>query len=542
MTEGTPDKIDALTERLSAYVDGEVSAEEARDIESVLARNATARRIVAELRSLSERVGSLPVERSPNDMKERVLAALERDALLDADGIDPVNSAHSGWRVFQLLASAALVAIAVGVGYFIYLTMGDPSAVSGGGETQIARLDEQRGEPPLPMASTSAETDRDETHGDAFRGRRADPQPPAPTAASSGEPAALADRAQEGEERLGALEDESLAMRHSARESASTTGRAIDSPAMTVEPPADLAFDASSAESSLIESAEPISPEILTGQRLDQVENQLTFAFADADSVHRVTDRVQRYLESNALVDAERLPSNVQLANSQQLYIQNNAAPADPSPLNQILIRANPSVISALVDELEAEGSGVLVQQSGAIRLYPFDENAARLSRTAGQWMAKAATVAGEQRDSAGIDERLNESQSAGGDESTATSDDEPVATAAEPVPDTGAMGLGDAAMTAVPGSAGTQTANTPVKVGERADPAAESERRGAREKDSSGDERKVEPAAIADTQPSKPMRQLRPALEEQPVLVLLNFALRQPTTQATTAPMTPNP
>ena len=70
------------TELFSAYLDGELTAEEQVRVEQVLATSPAARQLLEELRALGGTLQSLPQEKLDEDLSERVLQLAERRMLL----------------------------------------------------------------------------------------------------------------------------------------------------------------------------------------------------------------------------------------------------------------------------------------------------------------------------------------------------------------------------------------------------------------------------------------------------------------------------
>jgi len=70
-------------ERLSAYLDGELTADEVASVEEHLRDNPESRRLVDELRALRDAMQSLPKHELDNDFSTRVLRKAEREMLAD---------------------------------------------------------------------------------------------------------------------------------------------------------------------------------------------------------------------------------------------------------------------------------------------------------------------------------------------------------------------------------------------------------------------------------------------------------------------------
>lgn len=123
-------------ELLSAYLDGELTADERARAERLLATDPAARRLLDELRAVGSRLQALPKETVGEDISERVLRLAERRMLGDAAGtagtagtITPATESRvSPWRAVAkrflnrrtLAWSGATIAVA------IYLMLNNP--------------------------------------------------------------------------------------------------------------------------------------------------------------------------------------------------------------------------------------------------------------------------------------------------------------------------------------------------------------------------------------------------------------------------------
>jgi anti-sigma factor RsiW len=114
---------DELGERISAYLDGELSQREAAEVERLLASDPTARLYADELRGLSQLCHTAPAPTFTRDLSSSVMAeALRRQALGEASNNDeelsepesyyglPLGKGSRGW-VWGILAAAAAVMI-----------------------------------------------------------------------------------------------------------------------------------------------------------------------------------------------------------------------------------------------------------------------------------------------------------------------------------------------------------------------------------------------------------------------------------------------
>jgi len=108
----------AQYERLTAYLDGELSPEEREDVEQMLRQDVAAQRLLRELRETIAMVASLPRSAAPADLAEGVTARMEREALL---GEAPGEVSRGAGRVrwWRGVAAAAAIAIVVTAGWVI---------------------------------------------------------------------------------------------------------------------------------------------------------------------------------------------------------------------------------------------------------------------------------------------------------------------------------------------------------------------------------------------------------------------------------------
>ncbi len=105
-----------LGEWLSAYIDGELSPEETKQVERFLREDAEARRTLHELRRTVNLVSSLPRHPAPDSVAEDVRVHIERSALLGDSGQSPIVAGGRRSPALALLAAAAAVAlVAIGL-------------------------------------------------------------------------------------------------------------------------------------------------------------------------------------------------------------------------------------------------------------------------------------------------------------------------------------------------------------------------------------------------------------------------------------------
>lgn len=112
-------------ELFSAYIDGELTAEEQAQVEEVLSSSAAARQLVDDLRSLSQSLQALPAYHLDNGLAESVLRRAERQMLSQPAAplpefhqVEPLRVERSSWarrllRPRNFAWSAIAIAVAV---------------------------------------------------------------------------------------------------------------------------------------------------------------------------------------------------------------------------------------------------------------------------------------------------------------------------------------------------------------------------------------------------------------------------------------------
>src|SRR5690606_1170502 len=104
----TDDRIEA---KLAAYIDGELPADEAADVERYLAGNPRQRQVVEQMIQARNWMASLPRARAPGDLLESIDPSLERSALFDESATAPAKwGSLVSPQVLALAATVALVA------------------------------------------------------------------------------------------------------------------------------------------------------------------------------------------------------------------------------------------------------------------------------------------------------------------------------------------------------------------------------------------------------------------------------------------------
>jgi len=102
-----------ILEQLSAYLDGELDASDARVVEAAVAADAEVARALERLRAARDLVRHLPREQAPDGFALRVMAQAERGALLVHAAPAPPRSGRRWLRVAQ--AASVLVALSAGL-------------------------------------------------------------------------------------------------------------------------------------------------------------------------------------------------------------------------------------------------------------------------------------------------------------------------------------------------------------------------------------------------------------------------------------------
>lgn len=99
-------------ERLSAYLDDEVTPHERAEIDAWLASDPAARAELESLRRVARAVGALPRAAAGSDLADRVISQVEREALL-AHREKPRTQTGQGWLVGLSAAAVVLLAVTI---------------------------------------------------------------------------------------------------------------------------------------------------------------------------------------------------------------------------------------------------------------------------------------------------------------------------------------------------------------------------------------------------------------------------------------------
>ncbi len=146
-----------LGELLSAFLDDELDASEARLVERVLHDNESARRLLDELRRTATLVSSLPRHDAPKSIADDVRAQVERSDLLGDLDASPTAPLGRQSRMLGLLSMAAMLALVVGGGLWITLSNRDPAAAI---RSQVAMVqpDDENAQPAPAGESGASKT------------------------------------------------------------------------------------------------------------------------------------------------------------------------------------------------------------------------------------------------------------------------------------------------------------------------------------------------------------------------------------------------
>ena len=148
---------DKQREQLSAYLDGELSEQEARTVAQAVKADGELAAELERLQAVRELVVALPTHAAPQGLAQRVMARAERARLLDGVAEMRVRP-KAPWPVrLARLSAAAVILIAVGVGVtmivHVSLPPGGPAPI---GLDRTSHLKYGRGQvPPLARASVS---------------------------------------------------------------------------------------------------------------------------------------------------------------------------------------------------------------------------------------------------------------------------------------------------------------------------------------------------------------------------------------------------
>lgn len=136
-----------IPEQLSAYLDGELSAEEAQRVEAALAEDAALAAELEQLRRTRRLLQSLPRQAAGEDFARRVLEALPPTGWeRDVQTWKPASLPRT-WQ--RILSAAALVVLAIGGGVFVAVELYDAGPPPR--EELAARYPEENESVPPPL-------------------------------------------------------------------------------------------------------------------------------------------------------------------------------------------------------------------------------------------------------------------------------------------------------------------------------------------------------------------------------------------------------
>lgn len=127
-----PQDAQRIGEQLSAYLDGELSQEERDAVEALLASDADARALLAELRDASGAVRALPRDRAPASILEQINARLERSELLGPAERKVTLARHKRRPIRSTLAMAASLLFVVSGGLWVYFRVAESQDLPSG--------------------------------------------------------------------------------------------------------------------------------------------------------------------------------------------------------------------------------------------------------------------------------------------------------------------------------------------------------------------------------------------------------------------------
>ncbi len=300
-----------LEMQLSAYLDGELTPQEAAEVEAWLASDPQAERLLASLRATVEAVHSLPRARASEELLGNLRTRLERQALLEVARPAEVVTRSPAPSWGKWVAAAAVIGLTFVAGYFTWTlrnehqSAGRQYAVQDEKPRQLVYNEEgeknnqSMGSSPRPAITGEAE------HFDhSIAQRSTPPASPAPEPAGSpGEKLATADRLKTKELdeylRLGTREGKQSASTRTtvtldatAPEETSLAGLVARSPSSGESRPTSPGGMASAAGG---RSDDRGFGRVVSGPAPSDGRTQvMTFAFADADSRAKAIELLQR--------------------------------------------------------------------------------------------------------------------------------------------------------------------------------------------------------------------------------------------------------
>ncbi len=148
-------------ELFSAYLDGELTADEQADMERLLASSPAARQLLDELRALSSNLQALPQYKLDEDLSEQVIRAAERKVLARSERLNqPTEQRPSLLRpslLRRLIESRALVWSGLAVVVAVMLMIGQPQEDRPAGDGGLAVAPPDTPDEPEPSGEEESE-------------------------------------------------------------------------------------------------------------------------------------------------------------------------------------------------------------------------------------------------------------------------------------------------------------------------------------------------------------------------------------------------
>lgn len=415
MNDMTPEELEQLEEQLSAYVDGELTADERSKVEAALAESPEARQRLEELRQVSRLVGTLPRGEAPEDLHEALFARLEREQLYDSTETPTLAPATPpGALSFgRLVGAAAVILLAVLTGYltidFVQESHRRPVEIADAGKVgepgddlEIEKgtpaedapkrpTDKPSVESPLaPKKSVIASRDEDKPESLGY----AVAEPPAAKPALPKEAIAQTDAAskeaaptREVAERSGdKVADARPAKTKPASKGGEPATRSGAPPGQTdrtaeAEKPSKLGqvvamladrFRREMKSDQPAKSAEPeledqparrapsVASQLRHGVRVSELQVddvdaepvQITLTAATPDEQNELAWALRAFFARNQIDDAEMLGRSAKLNESQAFYLNQRGEPKrEATPPPQFIVRATPEQVASLVED-----------------------------------------------------------------------------------------------------------------------------------------------------------------------------------------------
>ncbi len=313
---------DNLLEELSAYLDGELDEQTRAKVEAYLASDAEGRRVLAELRQARALLQDLPRGHAPEDFLDSITARLERRQLLGGEVPTAGRFGGFGRRFGRLVASAAVIFLAVTVGYVTY--------------RHVGREPESASAPTIAL--------RDEAPGRTARETPEPARPAPPRVAPKGHAAAPTPR-------------DARAGTHAPDDAG---GGAVErvakgGPVKPGAPRPDLKSDRHELtfEEMVLTNA---SNYALAQHRFDREPLQVTLVAGDPATLERCSRQVEAFFDRNGVANVRLLPQSGRITPVQEVYL-----PAQPGVntaqlgANLYLSRVTPARFASLLNELAVE-------------------------------------------------------------------------------------------------------------------------------------------------------------------------------------------